>query len=216
MHPDEIDVIFLRAFYNLIIQEIKASKRFVIVAGGGALCRKFNKAALEITDVSDEDIDWLGIHATRLNAHLLRTIFAKEANPHLFEKRGKINEFGPYPIIIGSGWEPGHSSDFPAVQIAADLKIPRVIILGKPEYVYDKDNQQFPDAKPFFNLNWANYLQLIPNDWTPGSHAPVDPIAAKLAHQENLEVIVAGQDLANLKSILDGEEFRGTVISNNQ
>jgi len=211
-HPDGINVDFLKDFYNLITQEIANDKRFVIVSGGGALCRKFNKAARHITEVSDEDIDWLGIHATRLNAHLLRTIFAKEANPTLFKKRGRIEEFGGYRIIIGGGWEPGHSSDFVGVQIAADFKIPQTIIMGKPEYVYDRDNQEFDDAKPFLRLKWEEYLKLIPNEWSPAASTPVDPIAAKLAQKEGIRVIVAGRDLANLKNIIEGKEFKGTTI----
>ncbi len=212
MHPDEIDTEFLKQFHDLIGEEIKNNRRFIIVPGGGALCRKFNKVARDITNVSNEDIDWLGIHATRLNGQLLRTIFAKEANPVLFEKRGKIKEFGKYQILIGTGWEPGHSTDFVPIQIAADFKIQKVIIMGKPEFVYEKDNVKFPDAKPYSYLAWANYLALIPNEWSPASSAPVDPIAAKLAQKEKIEVIVAGKDLNNLKNIVEGKDFRGTII----
>ena len=100
-----------------------------------------------------------------------------------------------------------------AAQAAADFNIKMVLILGKPEFVYNKDNQQFSDAEPIKELSWPEYLKLIPNVWSPGIHAPVDPVAAKLAEKEGLEVIVAGgADLANVKNILEGEKFKGTVI----
>lgn len=126
-------------------------------------------------------------------------------------------------MIIGAGWRPSWSTDFVAVQIAADFGIAKTIILGKPEYVYDKDpsfakategeHQEILDAVPLEKLNWEDYLKLIPDEWSPGMHAPVDPVAARLARKENIEVIVAGgRDLANVKNILEGGEFKGTVL----
>ncbi|OGZ33076.1 MAG: hypothetical protein A2174_00635 [Candidatus Portnoybacteria bacterium RBG_13_41_18] len=236
IYPNEIDVEYLKQFYNFICDRIKKGMRFVIVIGGGALARKFQNAASQVNKVSDEDKDWIGIHATRLNAHLLRTIFFKEADPVIMDSRGKLKDFDSHAIIIGAGWRPGWSTDFVAVQIATDFGLKQTIILGKPEYVFDKDpsfappslklrraskaiaskHQKFPEAKPFKNLSWDEYLKLIPNDWSPGIHAPVDPIAAKLAQSQNLEVIVAsGADLENFKKILDGGKFKGTVIKNN-
>jgi uridylate kinase len=211
--PDKVNTEYLKALHAFIRGEIRDGKRFILVVGGGAPARTFQKAAAEVVDVPDEDKDWLGIHATRLNAHLLRTVFREEANPVIFEARGKITEFGSYPLIIGAGWRPGWSTDFVTVQIAVDFKNPQAIILGKPEFVYDKDNQAFPDAKPYVKMTWEEYMKLVPAKWSPGIHAPVDPVAAKLAQKEKLRVIVAGgKDLQNVKDILDGKDFRGTTI----
>lgn len=107
IHPDEIDVSYLRDFYDFILNEIAEGKKFIIVTGGGALARKFQKAAEEFVHISDEDNDWLGIHSTRLNAQLLRTIFIKQAHPVILKERGKIIDFDGYSIIIASGWHPG-------------------------------------------------------------------------------------------------------------
>jgi len=211
--PDKINTDYLKNLRAFILAEIKEGKRFILVIGGGAPARQFQKAAAEVVDVPDEDKDWLGIHATRLNAHLLRTVFRDEANPTIFEARGKLTEFGDYPLVIGAGWRPGWSTDFVTVQIAVDFKISQAIILGKPEYVYDKDNQLYPDAKPFSKMSWEEYMKLVPDSWSPGIHAPVDPVAAKLARQEGLQVVVAGgKDLQNVKNILDGKDFKGTAI----
>ena len=213
VHPDEINVAYLKEFKNFISTETAKGKKFIIVVGGGAPARKFQRAANEVVDVADNDLDWLGIHATRLNAHLLRTIFREEAHPVILDERGRINDFAGHAIIIGAGWQPGWSTDFVAAQAAADFNIKMVLILGKPEFVYNKDNEQFSDAEPIKELSWPEYLKLIPNVWSPGIHAPVDPVAAKLAEKEGLEVIVAGgADLANVKNILEGEKFKGTVI----
>ncbi len=214
IHPDEINVEYLKQFYSFIVSQTEQGKRFIIVIGGGGPARKFQKAASEIVDLTDEDKDWIGIHATRLNAHLLRTIFQKEAHPIVFKERGKIKNFENYSVIIGAGWKPGWSTDFVAMQIAVDFGIDKLIILGKPDYVYNKDNQLFNDAEPIKKINWQDYLKLIPNEWSPGIHAPVDPVASKLAQKENIKVVVAGaKDFSNLKNILEDKEFKGTMIT---
>lgn len=213
VNPGEINTGYLKAFYNFIRRQTGRGKKFIIVVGGGALTRQFQQAASFAAAVTNEDKDWIGIHATRLHAHLLRTIFQKIAHPVVIDERRKLKDFDGHSLIIGAGWRPGWSTDFVAAQIAVDFKIPQLIVLGKPEYVYDKDNQKFSDAKPFEEISWKDYLKLIPSKWSPGMHAPVDPIAAKLAQKANLKVVVAGgKDLANVQNILAGKKFHGTTI----
>lgn len=210
---EEINTEYLKRFYFFIKKQIKKGGKFVIIPGGGRIARSYQRAASEIVKVSDEDKDWLGIHATRLNAHLLRTIFRKEAHPVVFDQRFKLEKFGKCPIIIGSGWSPGWSTDYVAIQTAVDLGIREVIILGKPDYVYTSDIEINNDAKPITRISWKDYLKLIPHKWTPGMHAPVDPVAARLAKKEKIKVVVASaKDLHNLEKILDEKEFKGTAL----
>lgn len=211
--PDKINTEYLKSLHRFVLDEISGGKRFVFVVGGGSPARNFQKAAAEVVDVPDEDKDWLGVHATRLNAHLLRTIFRDVAHPVVFDTRGKLKDFEGHSVIIGAGWRPGWSTDYVTTQIAVDFKNPQVVILGKPDHVYDKDNVLYPDAKPFTEMSWEEYMKLVPKEWSPGIHAPVDPIAAKLAQEEKLRVIVAGgQNLENIKNIFDGKDFVGTTI----
>ena len=212
--PEKIDTIFLRKFYLFIKKEIEKKNKFIIVCGGGYITRKYQKAVAEISKVLNEDKDWIGIHSTRLNAHFLRTMFRKEANPFIFDERFKIKEFSKHSVIIGSGWRPGWSTDFVAVQIAVDFNVNQVIILGKPAYVYTSDFEKDDKAKPIERMFWKDYLKLISSEWVPGLHSPVDPVAAKLAQREKIEVIVAhGKDLNNFKKILRGKKFKGTILS---
>lgn len=211
--PEEIDAELLKKFYLFIEEEIKKGSKFIIVAGGGDTARKYQKAAFEIRKASIEDRDWLGIQATKLNALLLKSLFKEEVFPLLFDQRFKIKSFGKYSIIIGCGWKPGRSTDFITCQIAVDFKIKPVILLGKPDYVYTSNPDKNKSAKPIKKMTWKDYFKLIPKKWTPGLHAPIDPIAAKLAKKEKLPVIVAsGKDFKNLKNILNNKKFKGTLI----
>jgi len=213
--PGKINTILLRRFYLLINKEIKNGNRFIFIIGGGAISREYQRAISKIKKICDEDKDLIGVYATRLNAQLIKSVFKKEANPVLFDERFKIKNFGEYSVIIASGWQPGWSTDYVAVQIAVDFNIRKVIILGKPDYVYTADFEKDKKAKPIEIITWKDYFKLIPSKWKPGLHAPVDPVAARLAKEKNITGIVAkGTDLVNFRKIIEGKNFKGTILTN--
>ena len=78
-----VDWRFLRRFRELIIKEIEGGKKFVIITGGGQTCRNYQKAANKVVKLTRDDQDWIGIHSTRLNAHLIKTIFRQYAHPRI-------------------------------------------------------------------------------------------------------------------------------------
>lgn len=212
MYPDQINWAYLRRFKKFIGDFVKHGQVFVIVGGGGRLARMYQGAAAKVVKLTDEDKDWLGIHATRSNAHLLRTIFREIADPVVIDERFKLKRI-TYPITIASGWRPGWSTDFIAVRLAADLNAKEVVIAGTPSHVFDKDFTKYKDAVPFTDLSWAKYRRLIPAKWKPGFHSPVDPVAARLAEQERISAAVLdGRDLKNFGRFLRGESFIGTTI----
>ena len=213
IYPDQIDTAFLKKFNSFIRKFLKKGYKFIIVTGGGKPARVFQEAAYKVSKINNEDKDWLGIHATRLNAHLLRTIFSDVADPVIFDIRHKIKSL-KHPITIGSGWRPGWSTDFVSAQIAADFKIKEFVNAGKPAYVYERDPKKFPSARKFETLTWHKYRKLIPQKWIPGFSSPVDPVAARLCEKEKMSAIVInGKDLKNFENLLSGKNFQGTIIS---
>ena len=147
VYPDEIDAAFLKKFKKFLAPFLKKGMQFVLVIGGGKLARRFQEAAHHVSKLEDEDKDWIGIHATRLNGHLLRTIFRDVADPVMIDARRKMKKL-KHPITIAAGWRPGWSTDYVAMRIAADFGIREVIIAGKPAHVHEKDPAKFPKAKP--------------------------------------------------------------------
>jgi len=214
MYPEDIDWQFLRRFRAFVRGFARQGTRFVIVTGGGRLARTFQEAAGKIARVTDEDKDWLGIHATRANAHLLRSVFREVADPTVIDTREKVRR-PRYAVTVASGWRPGWSTDYIALRIAADLGLKEAVIAGKPDRVYDKDFTKHKNAKAYSEMSWREYRRLVPSKWKPGLHAPVDPIGAKLAHKEGLAaIVVSGKNLKNLGELLRGREFIGTIIKN--
>jgi len=213
MYPDEIDVQFLKKFNVFIRKWVRKGKRFVIVTGGGRLARKYAEAAHQIGKVTDDDKDWLMIYVTRVNADLVRTMFSDIADPVIAIERRAVKKLR-YPVTIGAGWHPGKSTDYPVAVLSADFKIGEVIIAGKPDYVYTKDNRKYPNAKPIKALTWKEYRALIPKKWIPGFHSPIDTVSARICETYGVHAIVVyGKDLKNFDNLLAGKEFKGSVIS---
>jgi uridylate kinase len=210
--PNEINIKFLSLFKNIIEKKIKENKKFIIIVGGGKTARNYQNAAKAITKVSNEDLDWLGIHATRINAHLLLTIFRKYAHFRIIKNpKEKINF--KEKILVAAGWKPGFSTDYDAVLLAKTYGSDTIINLTNVDYVYDKDPNKFKDAKPFKEISWKDYLKLIEQKWIPGMSAPFDPIASKLAQKFKFKVIILnGKKIKNLKNYLENKKFTGTII----
>jgi uridylate kinase len=212
INPGEIQIPFLKGFKEFVLGLLKQNYRLVIVSGGGKICRQYQQAADEITPLTDEDKDWLGIHTTRLNAHLLRSIFKQQAYPVVLDDPKKQTP-NKYNLFIASGWRPGRSTDYIAVLLAKRFKTTKVINASNVEYVYDKDPAKFKDAKPLKEISWPDYLKIAGKKWIPGMNVPFDPIASRIAQKERMTIIFAkGTDLSNLKNIIEDKPFKGTVI----
>ncbi len=212
--PNELDIDFLKDFKKLILSQVANGKKFVIITGGGKVNTRYNMAAKELTEnPSNDDLDWIGIAALRLNAQLLRVSFTgyshdkvidNLAMPFVFEK----------PIVIGAAHEPGKSTDWDAVEAAKNLGAKKIINLSNTDYVYDSDPRTNPNAKKLESLSWDEYRKIIPSEWTARLNSPFDPIASKDAEEAGIEVVIMnGKPIDNLAKCLNGEKFAGTIIS---
>jgi len=210
-----IDVDFLTQFHDFIRDQVSSKKRrFFITVGGGAITRDYQAAARAVRqqDLSDIDADWLGVHATRLNAQLIRAIFHDLADPRVIKHYEIILKIQS-PVAIAAGWKPGWSTDYCAVTVCQDYGLTQVINMTNVDQVYDKDPNKFPDAKPLGAISWAAYRKLVGDAWKPGMNAPFDPIASKLAQEVGVTVkILNGKNLKNLELALEGKPFVGTLI----
>jgi uridylate kinase len=210
--PGKININFLKKFKKLILKFIKKGYRFIIVPGGGKICRVYQKAAAKIVKLPYEDEDWLGIHTTRLNAHLLRTIFREVAYPVVLDNPRKPVK-NNWRVLIAAGWRPGWSTDYIAVLLAKRFEIKEIIDAGNIPFVYSKDLLKYKNACPIKEISWKDYQKLVGSKWIPGLAAPIDPIAAKLARKLKIPaLIIKGTELKNLKKVILGQKFRGTII----
>lgn len=210
--PGEININFLKKFKKLILKFLKKEFKFIIVAGGGKTCRLYQSAASKIINLSSDDKDWLGIHATRLNAHLIRTIFREVAYPVILDDPKKPIK-NKWKLLVGAGWRPGWSTDYISVLLARRFKIKEIINAGDVSFVYDKDPDKYKNATIFEKISWPDYRKLIDSRWTPGLSSPFDPIASKLAEKLKIRVfIIKGTEIKNFEKLILEKEFKGTII----
>ncbi len=217
VHPDGgIDTLFLSNLNKFVREELKDNphRQFFLVIGGGSIARHYRDAGREVVghELSRDDLDWLGIHATKLNAHLIRTIFRDIAHQYVI-KHYEIIRKATEPVVVAAGWKPGWSTDYCAALLCEDYGIKSVINLSNVDKVYDKDPNKFPDAKPIEKISWKEFRKIVGDKWIPGMNAPFDPIAAQKSEELELKVAVLnGNNFENVKKYINGEKFVGTVI----
>jgi uridylate kinase len=213
--PDQIDTAFLNSFKNFVGEAVAGgNRRFIIIAGGGRTARRYQDAADATHSLEKDDLDWLGIHATRLNGHLLRTIFKDVAHPVMVTNPDEILDVPQNTsVVIAAGYRPGASTDLRAIQIAERVGAKKVINLSNIDYVYTANPRTNPEATPIKDIVWSEFRKLIPSEWDPGLSSPFDPMAAREAETKNIEVAcINGDNLPELKKYLDEKGFIGTRI----
>lgn len=214
--PDEIDTHFLSSLKDLIETETANGRRFILIAGGGRTSRRYVDAASAVSDLNMEDQDWLGLHSTRLNGHLLRTIFRDLAHPVMITNPDDVLDApDDAKLIIGAGYRPGSSSDLQAVRVADLIGAHKMINLSNIDHVYTTDPKVDPAAEKIEDITWEEFRKLIPEEWSANLSSPFDPVAAKRAQEADIEVaIINGTKFTSLKNYLEGKDFTGTRIHN--
>lgn len=208
----KIDYRFLKQFTNSIQERVRRGNRFIIMVGGGKTARLYQHAAQQVGSLVPEDLDWLGIHTTRLNAHLVRTILRRIAHPRINTDPNEIEPFRE-PVLVGAGWRPGCSTDFDATMLAVRYGAQSIINLSNIDYVYSADPRKVKGAVRLPRVTWSEFRKLVGNHWTPGGSFPFDPIASKLAQRHHLRVLVMnGKPLKYFNTYLTTGRCRGTII----
>nr|QQK87133.1 uridylate kinase [Treponema denticola] len=217
--PDKPDFDFLDKFSktirNWLLQD--SSRKIIMVIGGGAPARDYQDAYRKVCDLrkapaKNDEADWIGIMATRLNAQLVKAVFEDLCpNPVVYDPT-TVDMFGGQ-ILVAAGWKPGFSTDNDAVVLAERFSGNLVVNLSNIAKVYTDDPKKNPEARPIDSISWEDFIKIVGTEWVPGKNTPFDPIASQRAQKAGIKVIcAAGKDIENLENILNGKDFKGTVI----
>jgi len=214
--PEGVDGEFLKDFAGLVqeLLEEDRERKFIFVVGGGGPARAWQNAYREVCRgaVKDEEADWIGIMATRLNAQLVKAVMAQWCCQEVVTDPTASEQITGR-VLVAAGWKPGFSSDNDAVLLAGRFKAKTVINLSNIEKVYTGDPKKDPRARPLDNISWDDFRAMVGDKWVPGTNVPFDPVASRHAQELGLKVIcAAGKNLENLKKIIRGEDFTGTTI----
>ena len=212
--PDSIDTIFLNRFFKLIRKQVALGHKFILVCGGGKTARQYIQALNKIsTSSSAEQLDWMGISATWVNAKLIQLALADLSYPEIISDPNQKVNF-KQKVLVAGGWKPGRSTDDDAVRLAKSYDSSTVINLSNVDYLYNSDPKKNRNAVKIENISWKNYLDMVGKKWDPGANFPFDPVAAQFARKHKKQVIIAnGNNLPNLQRILGAKSFLGTIIA---
>jgi uridylate kinase len=219
--PDSPDVDFLKSFSAMVRAHSAEDPegKLIFVVGGGGPARSYQKAFRAIIGDTDGgagasagESDWIGIMATRLNAQLVRAVFADLCVMDVVTDPTKVTEF-PGTVMVASGWKPGFSTDNDAVLLAERFAAKVVINLSNIEKVYTADPRIDPAAKPLDAISWEDFRAMVGDDWVPGKNTPFDPVASRHAQKAGIAVYCSGgRNLENIRAALRGADFIGTRI----
>ena len=217
--PDKPDFDFLDKFSKIIRAWLSQdlSRKLIMVIGGGAPARDYQNAYRKVCDLrkapaKNDEADWIGIMATRLNAQLVKAVFEDLCpNPVVYDPTA-VDDFRGQ-ILVAAGWKPGFSTDNDAVVLAERFSGNLVVNLSNIAKVYTDDPKKNPEARPIDSISWEDFIKIVGTEWVPGKNTPFDPIASQRAQKAGIKVIcAAGKDIENLENILNGKDFKGTVI----
>ncbi len=213
--PAEVDTRFVAQFCALVTEQVAGhpERKFVVVCGGGDPARRYQAAYRAVAERPSEAAeDWVGIAATRLNAELIKQLFAGLAPGEVVTDPTTVTGMDA-PVLVAAGWKPGFSHDYDAAIIAERLSAAHIVKLSSVGMIYSADPRTDPAAEAYDRMSWTALRRLAGDRWSPGHHAPFDPIATAHCAALGITLVVTGGDLANLRRVIDGESFSGTTVA---
>ena len=212
--PDEIDILFLNKFKQVIKKHLNKYK-FVIVCGGGSIARKYIKALRE-QGKSEYLQSMSGIAVTRLNARFMTYFFGKDANegiPHDIQQiKGLLKKNGV--VFCGAlRYAEKETSDGTSAKIARFFKTDFINLTLVPG-LYDKNPIERKNAKFIPRISWQDFWNKARKiKYSPGQHFVLDQHAAEIIKKYKITTYILGKDMKNLDNLLNGKKFKGTIIS---
>ena len=115
-------------------------------------------------------------------------------------------------VVVGAlRYKPNTTSDGTAADIAKMLKTD-FINITKVKGLYNK-NPELKDSKLIRKISFDGLSNIIKKiKYKPGMNFVLDPLAAKTVIKYKIITYIIAPDLKNLKKLLEGKKFVGTVI----
>ena len=193
----------------------------VIVCGGGIIAREYINAVRKFSG-NESLCDLFGIELSRINSKLLISNLGDLSYPQVptsIEDLSKALLFKK--IIIMGGLQPGQSTTSVAIEVAEFIKANEIIILTDVDGLYDKDPNEFKDAKLLPHVNYTQLEDLIVktfgnNQAAAGEYRIFDTVSLQLLKRSNIPLyLMNGRDLNQFRKLYYGQKPTiGTRITN--
>ncbi|MHA1712580.1 MAG: UMP kinase [Candidatus Ranarchaeia archaeon] len=204
---------------NVLRDMVSEGHKIVVVVGGGLPARTAIHVAKKL-GASQTICDYLGIRASQQNAAILLAALNESAYPLVpssIIEALKVFSVSRHQILVMGGVTPGQSTDAVSALMAELLNAPLLIRATDVDGVYDKDPQQFSDAKKYDKMTYQDIIRHAQSSaYVAGSYALFDIVAAQVIHRSKIPTwFIDGRDPVNIKRILAKEKI-GTLVTNDK
>ena len=198
---------------NSLLHALSEKYKIYMVVGGGKKARKLIKKGRD-EGLSEEELDQIGIDVTRENAEALSDKL--DDSNIVIPKSTDEAKTMPEKIIIMGGTTPGHSTDMVGAELAQKTNASKFIIATNVDGIYNKDPNQFSDAKKYDEITIDELIKQHGTDWkTAGKNTVIDGPALEIIHKANIPTFVLnGKNLDEIEKAITNKKFNGTKIKN--
>ncbi len=208
------DLKYVKKLANFVIDLKKKKHRIIVVTGGGRIAKSYIKAAR--TFKPDEDtLDFIGILGTRMNAMVLISALGKHAYNRLVKNKERLEDaIKSGKVVVMGGTVLRQTTDAVSVAAAEFFKADLIIIGTDVKGIYDKDPDKHRGAKLLKSISAKELHDMVKvKKHRAGPLTIMDPIAARLLEHTKIKTVVLnGKDFKNIKNVINGKKFVGTLI----
>ncbi len=197
--------------YVAIIQKILGhGHKIAVVVGGGSIAREYIETARTL-GLPRRDQDTIAILASRLNAKLVGIKLGAPSVP--VSVRGMVSRLASENVAVMGGLRPGITTDTVATLVAEAWHSGLMIKASNQDGIYTADPRLHKRAKLLRTISYAQLVEILGGEHSPGIHSIVDPVAVERIAEHKIKlVVVNGGNPENVLMAISGEDV-GTTVS---
>ena len=214
LKEDGPDTVYMRALAKVLIG-LSSKYKLYVVTGGGNIARKYIRAGRDL-GADESYLDEMGIEVTRLNARLLITVLGDRAchtPPKNYDEA--VHASRNHAIVVMGGVSPGITTDAVSALLAERVKAKRLVNATSVDGAYTADPKKDPSAALIPKMSHKELVTLVGS--APSGAGPnnvFDQVGARVLERSKIVLaIVDGKNLPNLRNAIEGESFKGTLVS---
>jgi len=210
--PNKVDYDFLVKLRNTV-NKLKKRNKIVIVTGGGKTARMYIEP-LKRAGFDNNVQSLLGIKTTKLNAMLVSNFLkANKLLPNSLKEISRLLRRNNLVVSGSIGFRPNMTSDGDAADIARFVNAEMLINMTNVDGLFTRNPKKFKSAKFIPEISFRDFLKRVNKiKFKAGQHFVLDQSGAKIIAKYKVKTIIL-KGVDNLEKCINGERFRGTVIS---
>lgn len=214
--PPNLDTTYIDSLARLLV-DLSKTRKIYCVTGGGWIARQYIEAGRQF-GADEEELDLIGIAATRMNAQLLIAALTKYTEVPvrpMASVEATVESSEGYQVSVMGGTYPGHSTDYVGVELAVRSKATRFVNATNVNGVYSADPNLVATAEMYKEISIDALIKMMGVEWKmAGMKTVIDGPALKLIREKRVPTfVVNGKNLPELAKALQGQEHQGTRIT---